>query len=104
MAYSTNWQLTDSQVGLQGITEVSTTQQHALGTVRRAVDRGTNANGEGTFIYVKGVTNGAAGSWVIITTTRQRSLARMPLERWASSCLPWMRPQSTAGPRCKERP
>jgi hypothetical protein len=66
MAYSTDWKFTDSQIGLQGVTEVSTTQNHPLGIKRRAVDFGTNANGEGEFIYVVGVADGAAGSWVKI--------------------------------------
>ena len=64
MAYSTNWLPVDARIGAQPINEVSTTQNHPLGTIIRAVDRGTNANGEGEFIYVKGVTNGAVGSWV----------------------------------------
>jgi hypothetical protein len=64
MAYTTNWLFTDVRIGAQPINEVSTTQQHPLGTILRAVDRGSNANGEAEFLYVKGVTNGATGSWV----------------------------------------
>ena len=64
MAYPTNWQHTDPQLGLQPIAETSTTQQHPLGTVRRAVERG-NDNGEGEFIYLKGVASTVAGSFVL---------------------------------------
>lgn len=64
MAYTTNWQMVDPRLGAQPITDISTTANHPLGTRIKAVDRGTNQNGEGEFVYVKGVTNGAAGSWV----------------------------------------
>ena len=63
MAYSTDWQPVDPRIGAQPIQSVSTTQQHPLGTRIRAVDRGSNANGEGEFIYCIGVTNGALGAW-----------------------------------------
>lgn len=66
MAYTTNWKFIDPQIGLQPITEVSTEQLHPLGTRRKAVDFGSNANGEGEFIYVKGVTDGARGACVVI--------------------------------------
>jgi hypothetical protein len=66
MAYTTNWHSVENRAGIQGIAEVSTTQQHPLGTIVKAVDYGSNQNGEGEFIYVKGVTNGARGSWVTI--------------------------------------
>lgn len=64
MAYTTDWQITDPKMRVQGIAEVSTTQRHPLGTRVRAVDRGSNQNGEGEFIYLAGVTNCAVGSWV----------------------------------------
>lgn len=64
MAYSTNWQPVDGLAGSQPIASTSTTQLHPLGTRVRAVDRGSNQNGEGEFVYVKGVTDGAVGSWV----------------------------------------
>lgn len=67
MAYSTSWAPVTHQIGVQPITEVSSTQQHPLGTRVRAVDRGTNQNGEGEFVYVKGVASGAAGSFVLIS-------------------------------------
>lgn len=50
----------ENRIGLQPIADVSTTQQHPLGTIVRAVDP---TYGEGEFIYVKGATNGAVGSW-----------------------------------------
>ena len=64
MAYSTNWQHVDPRIGMQPIDEASSTKRHQLGTIVQAKDVGANANGSGEFIYVKGVTNGAAGSWV----------------------------------------
>lgn len=64
MAYSTNWQHLSTRLGLQAIAETSTTQQHDLGTIVQAVDKGANANGAGEFIYLKGVASTAAGSWV----------------------------------------
>jgi hypothetical protein len=66
MAYSTDWQIVDPVIGSQPITEASTEKRHELGTVVKAVDKGSNANGEGQFIYVKGVSSGAVGSWVKI--------------------------------------
>ncbi len=62
--YTTNWQLVNPRIGAQPIQDVSTTQNHPMGTKVTAVDRGANANGEADFIYVKGVTNGALGAWV----------------------------------------
>ena len=64
MAYTTNYHHTSQAVGLQPIADTSTTQQHPLGTIVQAVDRGSNANGSGEFIYLKGVADTAAGSWV----------------------------------------
>ncbi len=67
MSYTTNWQISElGGGGHQPIDEVSTTQKHALGSVVRAVDRGSNQNGEGAFIYVKGVASGARGCAVLI--------------------------------------
>jgi len=68
MAYSTDWQPVDPRIGMQPISTVSTTQNHPLGTIIRAVDRGSNSNGEGEFIYVKGVASGALGAWAGINT------------------------------------
>jgi len=64
MAYSTNWMPVEPRLGVQPITEVSTTQKHDLGTRIRCKDFGANQNGEAEFIYVKGVASGAVGSWV----------------------------------------
>jgi len=66
MAYTTNWQHTSAEIGLQAIADTSTTQQHPLGKIVQAVDKGSNGNGSGEFIYAKGAANTAAGSWVII--------------------------------------
>lgn len=59
MAYT----ITDSLIGSQPIADTSTTQQHPLGTVVRAVDA---TYGAGEFIYLKGVASTALGSWVTI--------------------------------------
>ena len=64
MAYSTSWRPVNAAIGHQPINATSTVAQHPLGTIVRAWDYGDNRNGEGEFIYVKGVTNGAVGSWV----------------------------------------
>ena len=66
MAYTTNWHTVEARGGFQAIADTSTTQNHPLGTVVRAVDFGSNQNGEGEFMYVKGVASGARGAWVII--------------------------------------
>jgi hypothetical protein len=64
MTYTTNFQHTSPEVGLQPISETSTTQSHPLGKIVQAVDKGSNGNGQGEFVYLKGVANTAAGSWV----------------------------------------
>lgn len=65
MAYSTDWRIMHPpQIGWQPIDEVSTTKRHELGTIVQAKDFGTNSNGMGEFIYVKGVSSGATGAWV----------------------------------------
>lgn len=51
----------NAQVGHQAIADTSTTQQHPLGTIVSAVDE---TNGEGEFIYLKGVASTVVGSWV----------------------------------------
>ena len=53
--------ITDQVIGSQAIASTSTTQQHPLGTIARAVDP---TYGEGEFIYLAGVANTAIGSWV----------------------------------------
>lgn len=61
--YSTDWHVLSPIMGVQPIAEVSTTQNHPLGLIVQAVDKGTNQNGVGEFIYVKGVSSGATGAW-----------------------------------------
>lgn len=48
-------------LGAQPIADTSTTKQHALGTIVRASDP---TYGQAEFIYLTGVANTAAGSWV----------------------------------------
>lgn len=64
MAYSTDWKHVSAELELQQISETSTTQNHPLGKIVQAVDKGSNGNGQGEFVYLKGVANTAAGSWV----------------------------------------
>lgn len=57
MAYT----ITDQRIGYQPIADNSTTQNHPLGTIVRAVDP---TYGEGEFIYLLGVASTAVGSVV----------------------------------------
>lgn len=57
---------TENQLGVQPIAQTSTTQNHPLGTIVRAVD-GTLGGGE--FIYLLGVGSTVLGSLVTYTTT-----------------------------------
>lgn len=59
------WQVEDGRIGIQPIATASDTQNHPLGTIVRAKDVGSTAYGQGEFIYVKGVTSGAAKAWAI---------------------------------------
>jgi len=52
----------EARAGVQAIADTSTTQQHALGTIVRAVDE---VYGEGEFVYLKGVASTVVGSVVI---------------------------------------
>src|SRR3954463_7434432 len=62
MAYPTvNFRATDMALGLQGISETSTTQKHPLGMLVRATDF---TYGEGEFIYLVGAASTAAGDLV----------------------------------------
>lgn len=61
------WKVSDQTICPQAIDEVSTTQKLPLGTRIKAKDVDTTtAFGEVEFVYVKGGTNIAAGSWVLI--------------------------------------
>jgi len=53
--------ITEPRIGMQQIEDVSTTQNHPLGTIIKAKDP---TYGEAEFIYLKGVTSGATGKWV----------------------------------------
>ena len=67
MAYTTNWKIVaPNHIGYQPIASTSATKQHELGTTVQARDHGSNQNGMGEFVYVKGVANGLAGSVVTI--------------------------------------
>lgn len=58
------WRSVTGRVGMQPIEDVSTTQNHPLGTKVCARDVGTTGYGEAEFIYVKGVSSGAQNAWV----------------------------------------
>lgn len=69
MAYT----VTSPVLGLQRIADTSTTQQHPLGTIVRAVD---STYGEGEFIYLLGVASTVVGSVVTYNaTTYQTALS-----------------------------
>lgn len=53
--------IVDARLGSQPIAEASSTQQHPLGTMVRAVD---TTYGEGVFIYLKGAASTAVGDVV----------------------------------------
>jgi hypothetical protein len=53
--------LQDARIGMQGIADTSTTQNHPLGTIVRATDP---TYGAAEFIYLTGVASTAVGSWV----------------------------------------
>lgn len=67
------WITTENQLGLQPIATLSTTQNHPLGKVVRAMDQDTNGQGSGEFIYLLGVANTVAGSAVTYNTTTYQS-------------------------------
>lgn len=61
------WKIQTSRVGLQPIAETSTTKKVPLGTIVTAVHESTTGSttyGSGEFIYLKGATSTAVGSWV----------------------------------------
>ncbi|RKH09000.1 hypothetical protein D7X74_30420 [Corallococcus sp. CA047B] len=75
------YQSTESRIIPQGITDTSTTQNAPLGTIITAQD---STNGEGEFIYLKGVASTAVGDVVIYdqragTTTRTVAGSRGPV-------------------------
>jgi hypothetical protein len=67
MAYPTTlaFKVSSPILGLQPIASTSTTQNHPLGTIVRAVDP---TYGEGEFIYLTGVASTAAGDAVVYDT------------------------------------
>lgn len=91
MAYSVSYIPTPTIVGLQPISTVSTTQNHPLGMIVQAYDNGPAAYGQGEFIYLKGVTSTAQGSWVTYnsddgTTTLLAANAIGPVAVAMSAC------------------
>lgn len=64
-------------LGCQPLTEISTTQQHPLGTIIRARDP---TYGEGEFIYLKGVGSTVAGSIVHYNDSFQTALNTTALD------------------------
>lgn len=56
--------ITSQQIGMQGIAETSTTQNHPLGTEVEAYD---SSYGAGVFVYLKGVASTLVGSAVVIS-------------------------------------
>lgn len=59
-----NWKNVSPIIGLQSVTEISTTQQFPLGTLAKFRHE---TYGEGEFMYVLGVASAVTGSWVLIS-------------------------------------
>lgn len=70
------WKFSEQEIGLQSMTETSTTQKHPLGKIVRAED-GTYGGGE--FIYLKGVASTAIGSVVEYDTSYQTGLVTVAM-------------------------
>lgn len=70
------WIPVDNRIGLQALTETSTTQNLPLGTITKWQDTDTSGQGMGEFIYLLGVANTVVGSLVeYSTTTYQTALS-----------------------------
>jgi hypothetical protein len=65
-----SWVITEQTVGVQPITDVSSVQQHPLGTIARARHA---TQGEGEFIYLKGVADTVVGLLVEYNRTDHRT-------------------------------
>lgn len=60
-----NFASIEADIIVQKIDETSTTKNHSLGKIIRAVDKASTDYGTGEFIYLKGVASTAVGSWVL---------------------------------------
>ncbi len=73
-----SWKFIDSEIGSlpidnidsgYGITDVSGSETKypsiEVGTIRKAIDTGSDGDGIGEFIYLKGVASTVAGDWVV---------------------------------------
>jgi hypothetical protein len=67
----------DGRIGAQPIAEASSTKQHPLGTIVRAVDP---TLGEGEFIYLAGVASTTVGSVVTYDDSFQSALASIAVK------------------------
>ena len=70
----------------------SATKLHDLGTIVRAFDTATTAQGVGEFIYLKGTASTIVGDWVVyntddFSTTRASANASGPLAVAMSACV-----------------
>lgn len=65
------WRISDAKIGYQRIADTSTTKNHPLGTIVRAVDP---TYGEGEFIYLTGVTSTVVGTFVTYDDSFQTAL------------------------------
>jgi hypothetical protein len=82
------WFANEARVGWQPVADTSTTQNHPLGTIIRAVDP---TYGEGEFVYLKGVASTAVGDWVgyspaLGTSVRAVANGAYPLAVAMSAC------------------
>lgn len=63
------WRITSNIPGLQKLTDGSSTQNHPIGTIIRAVDDATSGKGFGEFIYLLGVSGTVTGMVVSYNAT-----------------------------------
>ncbi len=82
----------DGIIGMQPIDENSTTQNHELGFICKAIDMASTDYGVGVFIYLKGLASTAVGEWVTYnaddwTTTLLAANAIGPVAIAMSACV-----------------
>lgn len=63
------WIPAENRIGLQAVTENSTTQKHDLGTIARFIDTTSSGQGMGEFIYLLGVAGTFVGALVEYNAT-----------------------------------
>jgi hypothetical protein len=104
---SNRWVISDGRIVTQNIDDTSTVQNMPLGTIVRARDTNTTNNqGEGEFIYLKGVVSTVVGSMVdydMIAAPPRSRRRRSARARWRSPCRRTS-PRNSAGTRSAALP